>query len=662
MKPNKALLFGLLSTFWLALALAGYAWSHKPFSAAEFAALALTVWRAVVAAAILSLAGGLGFALLRGQTQQPLSQAMLQAALGLGLMSILTLAIGAVIGFSLALFGALLLAGLFLLRRQALAWWRAWKMLALGWKESGLFEKGVALAAILILVSTWIVAAAPPVQFDALTYHLAIPRAYLQAGRLIYLPENMFWGMPEQTEMLYTLAMLLGGEPAAALLGWTLGLLALTAVFAYSLERLGRRAAWAAVASLLAGETFALSLSWGYVDWAVMFFGMSTLIALTRWLTNQNRLDLLLAGVLAGMTLATKYTAGILLICGLIVILTETRTLGGRKSLQAVLLFGVSAALSSLPWFMKNYLATGNPFYPLLFPAADMNAIRLAFYQKSLAPRPWSEIFLLPGLATILGIEGKSGYSASIGPLLLGLSPLAALNWQTRPPAGRETLRLSALVTLSGFLIWIIASRFASLLIQTRLYFAFFPAWAVLAGAGFDAIGQVKTHAIRFGRIASFVVALALGFSTYTTCQDAYHRHAWEALLGLQSRPQYLADNLGGYAEAMQALQDLPPGSRVLMAWETRSLYCLPICDPDEVIDRWYTDMRLYQTPERILAAWQEQGYTHLLVFQSGADFVRRHHEGELTENDWETLEALLASLPAARRWSDYTLYVLPSP
>ncbi len=659
MKSNKTLLYGLLSVFWLMFILAAYAWSHKPFSAAEFAGLLLAAWRMVIVALILSIAGGLGFACLRGQAQQPLSDGILQAALGLGLMSLLTLALGAVVGFSLALFGALLFAGLLLLRRQTLAWWRTWKTLALGWKESGLFEKATGLAVLLILASAWMVAAVPPVQFDALTYHLAIPRAYLQIGRLVYLPENMFWGMPEQTEMLYTLAMSLGGESAAALLGWALGGLTLLAVFSYTLESFGRRAAWAAVASLLAGETFALSLSWGYVDWAGMFFGMAAVIALRRWLTRKARFDLLLAGALAGMTLATKYTAGVLLLCGLAVILTESRTLGGRKSLQALLLFGGAAVLVSLPWFVKNYLATGNPFYPLLFPAADMNAVRLAFYQKSLAPRPWSEIFLLPGLATILGIEGKSGYSASIGPLLLGLSPLAALGWRRRSPDEQQTLRLSAVATLSGFLIWIIASRFAGLLIQSRLYFAFFPAWAVLAGAGFDALGQVKAHAIRFGRIASVVVMLALDFSAYAACQDAYHRNAWDALLGLQSQQQYLAHNLGDYAEAMQALRELPPGSRVLMLWETRSLYCLPVCDPDEVIDRWYTDRRLYQTPEQILAAWQEQGYTHLLLFQTGADFVRLHHTGELPESDWQALDALLASLPTARQWEDYTLYLL---
>lgn len=662
MKKNKTLIYGLLATFWLMLVLSAYAWSHKPFTADEFIGLLSTAWRLLISGSVLSLAGGLGFALLRGQDDQPFSNSLIQAALGLSLTSLAVLMLGATVGFSPIVFGVLMPTGLLWLRRKIAAWWRTWKKLAFDWKTAGKFEKVAAAAALLIAVSTGISAAAPPLRFDALSYHLAIPRAYLQSGRLIYLPDNMFWGMPEQTEMLYTLAMLLGGAAAAALLGWTLGLLALAALFAYTQEQFGRRAAWAAVACLLAGETFALSLGAGYADWPAMFFGMATVIGLHRWLTTKARSDLLLAGALAGMTLATKYTAGILLIGGLTVILTTARTLGGRKTFQALIQFGLSAALFSLPWLIKNWLATGNPFYPLVFPTEDMNAIRLDFYQKSLASRPWSETLLLPWFATLLGIEGKAGYDASIGPLLLGLSPFAILNWRSRSPDEQRALRLTATISLSGLAIWMIASRAALLLIQSRLYFAFFPAWAVLGGAGFEAISRIKAHSIRFGRIAAIVVALALGFSAYGAGWQTYQQNALTSLLGLQSEHEYLTRNLGSYADAMQAVQNLPPGSRLLMLWETRSLYCLPVCDPDEVIDRWYTDMRLYQTPERILAAWQAQGYSHLLIFETGADFVRRYHTGELPEEDWSALEALLASLPAPQRWDGYALYPLPAP
>ncbi len=33
------------------------------------------------------------------------------------------------------------------------------------------------------------------------------------------------------------------------------------------------------------------------------------------------------------------------------------------------------------------------------------------------------------------------------------------------------------------------------------------------------------------------------------------------------------------------------------MLWEPRSLYCLPVCSPDEILDRWRGDLRTWDDP-----------------------------------------------------------------
>jgi hypothetical protein len=77
----------------------------------------------------------------------------------------------------------------------------------------------------------------------------------------------MFWGMPQTAEMLYTWAMALAGDPAAASLGWAIGVLTLAGMLGFGLQKLDVDAAWVSAACLVSGYTLASALSWSYVDW-----------------------------------------------------------------------------------------------------------------------------------------------------------------------------------------------------------------------------------------------------------------------------------------------------------------------------------------------------------------------------------------------------------
>jgi len=662
-KNNKKLMYGILGMAWLLIALIGYFYTHKPFSPEETTNLLVAVWRVVIVFGIFSLVGGIGFQILKGRHNQPLSQTTIQAALGLGIVSVATLNLGMWIGFVPWLFATIIILAGFLLRHSIINWWRSWIHLKKAWSQSGIFGKTAAILTLIILSCTFLISLAPPLAFDALTYHLAIPQEYLLEGRVTYLPEIIYWGMPEQTEMLFTLAMLFGGIETGALLGWCIALLALVGTFSFANERLDTRAAWAAVVCLLAGETFSSSLAWGYVEWPSMLFGISMLISLDQWLTGKAPKSAVLAGIFTGMGLATKYTTGILLIAGAIVILSQFKVRNLGATWKALMLFGVSAIIVMLPWLGKNFLATGNPFYPLVFPSGAMDQIRLDFFQKSFDTPTWFETLTIPWQATVWGVEGSTGFSASIGALLLGLSPLAGLHWRERTLAEKAAIKTAAIVACSGFVTWMIANNLAGLLIQSRLYFAIFPAWAVLGGAGFSSFSKLKTMGIRFGRIAAALTLLVFAFAVYEVGVKTQKQGSLDVLLHLLTSDDYLAENLGWYAPAMQAVRELPPDARVLMLWEARSLACLPKCDPDEVIDRWYHDAHILKNTDAIIEEWKSKGYTHLLYYRAGADFVRLENTDDDTDYHWEVLDTLLASLPEINTFGEsYSLYLLEGP
>jgi hypothetical protein len=288
-----------------------------------------------------------------------------------------------------------------------------------------------------------------------------------------------------------------------------------------------------------------------------------------------------------------------------------------------------------------------------------MDQFRLDFLQKNALPRAWGESVLLPWLATVWGVEGKVGFSASIGPLLLGLSPLALLGWDQRTTGQKSSIKLVALVTIVGLAMWAVASHAAGLLIQSRLYFAMFPAWAILAGIGFSSFDKLNIRNIRFGRLVAVLVFLVLGFLIFETGLKSFRQSAPQVILGQVSPDEYRSRNLGWYATAMESIRQLPSDSRVLLLWEPRNLNCLPRCDPDDFIDQWLHDMYLYGEADRILEVWKTQGYTHLLLNLGGATYARER-ESSITSEDWKQLDALLAKLPPPVEFGEsYSLYPL---
>lgn len=657
-KNSLTLLIGLSVTLWLVIVLVGYYYTHKPFSVEFMTITMLSLWRLIVSAGIITISGGIGAWILSDRTSfSPLAGLVLQTSLGSGILGLVMLLLGVTVGFRISYYVVLLLIAGIITRKHILNWISQWAQIKSLFCNNGLVI-ALALGTGLILLWTLATALAPPLHFDALTYHLALPRLYLLNGNMAYTPDNIFWGMPQQVEMLYTLVMGLAGVEAATTLGWGLGVLTLIGLLGYVKERINLTAAWVAVVCLLGGRSLAASLSLGYTEWPVMLYGLGMIIALDTWRRSSEKNYLLLAAIFAGFALGGKYTAGQLIFIGLVIIAWEGFHRRDRRTFFNLFQFGALAALISLPWWIKNWQATSNPFYPLLFPSGAMTQVRLDHYSGSVWGS-WLDMLVLPWQATVWGVEGKQYFSWSIGPLMLGFAALSWIGWQARGSDEKRLLSTAGIATLTGFVIWAIASRLNGLLIQTRLYAAFFPAWAILAGIGFDSLTNLRVEGIRFGRIGSAVLLLVFGFNLIAIGGDIIQKAPFAVMSGNLSPAAYRARNLGSYEEALTALRELPPNARVLMLWETRNLGCLPSCDPDETIDRWYEISLSYASAEEILKLWQSQGYTHLLLNKVGLDFIHEN-DRRISPENWEKLETLLSMLPPPVSVSPgYDLYEL---
>lgn len=660
MKTPLQRLVPIAAFAWLFAIVLSYYVTHKPFDQALAVAGVLAFWRVFVGFAFITTAGAIGRLIFPMTEEAPLVRASLQSALGLGILALAFMLLGSTIGLNpIVLYLPLPIVAV-LLRRPIRSWLVDLGDLRQITTGAGRFQRGLTLITAAVLACTLIIALAPPLKYDALVYHLTIPETYLRQGRVDFLPGLVMSGMPQTAEMLFTWAIALGGLPAAATLGWYCSVVAALGVFGYLRSKLDGPAPWVAAAALFGGYSLAMATSWAYVDWLTLLFGFGCLFALEQWRLTGDPQALILAGLFAGLGFATKYTAGMLALIGAGVI--GWHAWKRREAyLPALVAFGCAAAVFAIPWMAKNWISTGNPVYPFFFPQTTADALRLAVFQDTTPFGNWTDILFLPLRATYLGIEDRVGYSFSLGPLFLGLGAVAILIRKHIVEKLQPFVENAAGFTLLGLIVWIVGNQFSGYLIQTRMYFPLFPAFAVLAAVGFQLIERMKLPGVRIGRLASILILLVLLLNLIEIGTVAIRAGSLPVVLGIDPPADYLSNNLGPYQDVVETIDRLPEDSKVQMLYETRGLYCAPKCRSDAILAEWKVAYHTHASGEAIFADWASQGITHVLVFDTGVNFFLEMEYVNHTEEELLALIRSVDSLEMVQQYGNaYTLYRLP--
>jgi hypothetical protein len=281
------------------------------------------------------------------------------------------------------------------------------------------------------------------------------------------------------------------------------------------------------------------------------------------------------------------------------------------------------------PWLIRNAIWYGNPVYPLVFEAAEMDAIRRSWYEQLgtglLFTQDAWQVPILPIAATILGVEGGGAYGHNIGPLFLVLSPILVLSWPLLTDRERRALAPAAVFVGVITAVWILNTGLVSNLNQrTRFVFYMFPPLAVLAGVGLDSLRRWPTSPLNLSFVVRSVVVLIVAFTTVDYMQTVNRSGFLRYFSGQGDfEEDYLYHGLGWHYEAMKQVNALSPGSTVRFLWEPRYLYCngdLITCRTDSLMDGWYYARRAVGggDPGEIAHHWEVQGLDYFLVYEFG--------------------------------------------
>lgn len=239
-----------------------------------------------------------------------------------------------------------------------------------------------------------------PYEFDVVEYHLQAPKEFAAAGKIAFVPHNIYANMPLGAEMHSLAIMALIGQPIRDAWWWgglvgkfiigSFSLIAALLLGGFIARKFGKLAGWSAAGLLLSAPGNAFVTNAGLIDSVVGAYLLAMLVIWsTRWPLENLFGCVALASLFAGATAACKYPGVVFAIAPLALatfVWMWHQRLSSRHKLHALAAGCLGLSLTCLPWLAKNALLAHNPVYPLaanLFGGRELDPERIAQWQAA---------------------------------------------------------------------------------------------------------------------------------------------------------------------------------------------------------------------------------------------------------------------------------------
>jgi hypothetical protein len=211
------------------------------------------------------------------------------------------------------------------------------------------------------------------------------------------------------------------------------------------------------------------------------------------------------------------------------------------------------------------------------------------------------------------------------------------------------------------YLFWTFGVIFSAGLWQSRLLLPAFVALTPIIAWIFDDLARWDHPQFSLRRFTKMVIVLALVFNLVGQILNWLPGVPLTYVAGTASREAILTHWLGSHATTMQAINaQLPADAVVTFLYEPRSYYCDRDCRPDSILDSLAHLEYLHNDAEGIAQAWQKEGISHILLFDTGYQFIREQQMAWISPQNNTLMDELAANyLQLIGDWGDYKLYEL---
>jgi len=512
---------------------------------------------------------------------------------------------------------------------------------------SGRKTPWVHIACISLIIATIVfislLASVPPVDRDALTHHLAVPKLYLQHGGIYEIPHLYFSYFPMNVTLLYTIPLYFGNDILPKFIHFAFALGTAALIYRYLIRRINKTHALLGALFFLTIPVIIRLSSTVYVDLGLIFFSFASLLYVLHWVESDfSPRYLVIAAVFCGLALGTKYNGLVsFFLLAMIVAFVYARYHAGHKQAQAkavgwCALFIVVAMLVFSPWMARNVALTGNPVYPLYkgvfeklttFGNGQIESTEKKAGAEE-APRPshidirrhiygetWVEIALIPVRVFFQGEDDNPQYfDGRTNPFLLIL-PLFAFFAIRAGPRQERTEKYAMLFFSVFFLLYACAQTS----IRIRYFSPIIPPLVVLSMYGLynlQTLVLARTDKIP-GFVKNFVifgvVFVMLGLNA-VYMMERFEKDQPLAYIGGQlSRDEYIQAYRPEYESFQYANRRLSKDDRILGLYIDRRGYYsdIPIVFSNDLFE--FAE----NTPTSgadVAKSLHESGVTHMLV------------------------------------------------
>lgn len=367
---------------------------------------------------------------------------------------------------------------------------------------------GIFLLLVVVLQSIVNLAGAlgPELGFDALWYHLTLPKIALENHTIQFFPGGLLYYsvMPQLGEMIYTASLALSNEISAKVIHFITGLLITIALYRCSRRYISRNLSLLAVVLYYSNLVVGWESTTAYIDLFRAFYEFLALWAFIEWYEKKKNIYFIFCAVFLGLAMSSKLLAAGSLGIFLFLILYINLHKGMVSTTRRGIIFFLVSFIILLPWLAFSYIQTGNPVYPFFTPLYPLSPNPSLFSPVTIVKDLWilftkaqdpiSPIYLIALPLIIFSYSLFSRKEKIIALYSLG----ALIVWYLTPRSGGGRFILPYLPAFSLLAVMAIAYYREKKILYNLLFFLIL--FSAFISIGYRAIANSKYLPVLFGK------------------------------------------------------------------------------------------------------------------------------------------------------------------
>jgi len=459
----------------------------------------------------------------------------------------------------------------------------------------------------------------PPSNWDEVAYHLAIPKIYIDNHQLTYIPFIPYSNWPLETEMLFTLCLLLKWESVAHMVVWASLLIICFQLYAFG-KKLGSSQGGLISTAIFASTPMVMMLAGtGLIELPLTLFTLLATTALIEWNETGEHSLWVMSAICGGFAASTKLNAALVpLILGIIFILmmvkSKERFLFILKRFSG---YGLLAFLVVSPWYLKSWIFTGNPLWPFLYqyiPSAHWDALGMQYLMEFIQSPNMPSTFnnWLTGFFQISFHPEKYGpFRVALGKIYAYSIPLIIVTAIFTRNRIKSHLRWLCLCAVLFYTSWFFQTH------QNRFFMPVIPIIVILAGMSFMWLYQLIQNQKKPIGIFLQLGLIFLFISTSWLATPADRDRVASRLpylFGNMGRSEYLQNQIIGYEAFQYINKNLPQSANIWMAlYEVRGYYLDRKYIWANPISQRFIQIEEFDSAAELASSLKKQGISHIL-------------------------------------------------